>query len=238
MENNFEILKWDSDFFNFKVAKINDFSSEDSYFKMVDELKQGGVKLAYCFSVPDSFMDKILKKDNVFLADEKITFSHLINKGEIDLPEVNIKEFSEGVVTDKMLDIAIQTSEHSRFRVDNNFKNEEFKKLYFQWIKNAVENKQGGKLYTYQEGNTLKGLIYLKEISDKTGSISLIGVDQGYRGEQIGSKLINKSMDYFNRLGKTEVQVVTQKANVLACDFYKKNRFEIMDTVNVYHLWV
>ena len=84
----------------------------------------------------------------------------------------------------------------------------------------------------------MKGLIYLKDINDKIGSISLIGVDEGYRGEQIGTKLIDQSVLYFSKLGKKEVQVVTQKANILACNFYTKNGFEIMDTVNVYHLWV
>ncbi len=84
----------------------------------------------------------------------------------------------------------------------------------------------------------MKGLIYLKDINHKTGSISLIGVDQGYRGEQIGTKLIEKATSYFSKLGKKEVQVVTQKANVLACNFYTKNGFQMIDTVNVYHLWI
>ena len=33
-----------------------------------------------------------------------------------------------------------------------------------------------------------------------------------------------------------ELQLVTQKANVLACNFYKKNGFQIIETVNVSHL--
>jgi ribosomal protein S18 acetylase RimI-like enzyme len=39
-------------------------------------------------------------------------------------------------------------------------------------------------------------------------------------------------------MGKLEVQVVTQKANILACNFYKKNGFNLIETINVYHLWV
>jgi dTDP-4-amino-4,6-dideoxy-D-galactose acyltransferase len=66
----------------------------------------------------------------------------------------------------------------------------------------------------------------------------LIGVDQGYRGEQIGTKLINQALSYFKKTGKFEVQVVTQKANVLACNFYTKNGFHLVNTINVYHLWI
>ena len=238
MKNKFEIVEWDSNFFDFKVAKINHFDSIEEFNAIKEQLKLEKVKLAYIFSKPESDIDLTLQHENVFLADEKVTFFQDIGVDKIGVYDSLIKEYKTGIVTDKMLDIAIQTSEYSRFRVDINFKNEEFKKLYFQWIKNAVEDKDTGKLFIYLENNVLKGLIYLKEINDKIGSISLIGVDEGYRGEQIGTKLINQAIFYFSNLGKKEVQVVTQKANVLACNFYAKNGFQILDTVNVYHLWL
>lgn len=237
MKNKFEILQWDSNFFGFKVAKINDFDSVNEFNLVREELQKEQVKLAYVFCEPNSKSDQILKSSDVFLADEKVTFSRFIEVSK-DNSNASIEEYIEGIVNDKMLDIAIQTSEYSRFRVDVNFKNEEFKKLYYQWIKNAVEDRNTGKLFVYQENTVLKGLIYLKEINDKIGNISLIGVDEGYRGEQIGTKLIEKATSYFSKLGKKEVQVVTQKANVLACNFYTKNGFQIIDTVNVYHLWL
>ena len=238
MKNKYEILEWDSTFFGLKVAKVNPFDSIEEFDCIREDLKSNQIELAYVFSEPNSKMDGILKQVNVFLADEKVTFSYKIDEISDNLDDSFIEEYQDAIVTDKMLDIAIQTSEYSRFRVDVNFKNEEFKKLYFQWIKNAVEDKDTGKLFIYQESNVMKGLIYLKEINDKIGSISLIGVDEGYRGEQIGTKLIDQSVLYFSKLGKKEVHVVTQKANILACNFYTKNGFEIKDTVNVYHLWV
>ena len=238
MKNKFEILEWDSNFFDFKVAKINHFVSIEEFNAIKEQLKFEKVKLAYIFSKPESVIDLTLQNENVFLADEKVTFSQDIGENRIEVNDSLIKEYKSGIVSDKMLDIAIQTSEYSRYRVDVNFKNEEFKKLYFQWIKNAVEDRDTGKLFIYQENNVLKGLIYLKEKNDQIGSISLIGVDEGYRGEQIGTKLINQANFYFRNLGKKELQVVTQKANVLACNFYTKNGFQIIDTVNVYHLWL
>ena len=238
MKNKFEIVEWDSEFFGFKVAKINNFNSNEEFEFIKKELKSNQVELAYVFSEPNSNVDTVLKTSNVFLADEKVTFSREIDDVNYSLDFSFIEEYRDDIVTDKMLDIAIQTSEHSRFRVDVNFMNEEFKKLYYQWIKNAVEHQGNGKLFVFQNKDLLKGLVYLKEIDETKGSISLIGVDQGYRGEQIGTKLIHQAVAHFNNLGKKEVQVVTQKANVLACNFYTKNGFEIIDTVNVYHLWV
>ena len=238
MKNKFEIVEWDSTFFGLKVAKVNPFDSMEEFNVIKKELTSNQVELAYVFSEPNSKMDVILKQVNAFLADEKVTFSCKIDEISDNLDDSFIEEYQDAIVTDKMLDIAIQTSQYSRFRVDANFKNEEFKKLYYQWIKNAVEDRNTGKLFVYQENTVLKGLIYLKEINDKIGSISLIGVDEGYRGEQIGTKLIEKATSYFSKLRKNEVQVVTQKANALACNFYTKNGFQIIDTVNVYHLWL
>ena len=238
MKNKFEIVEWDSNFFELKVAKVNSFDSKKEFDEIKEELIYNKVELAYVFSEPNSKMDAVLKQEQVFLADEKVTFARKIIEFEQKVGLENIEEYKGTFVTDKMLDIAIQTSEFSRFRIDCNFKKEEFKNLYYQWIKNAVENQANGKLFVFQNKDLLKGLVYLKEIDDTKGSISLIGVDQGYRGEQIGTKLIHQAIAHFNNLGKKEVQVVTQKANVLACNFYTKNGFEIMDSVNVYHLWV
>lgn len=238
MKSKFEILEWDSNFFDFRVAMINSFDSIQEFSLLKKELKFHQIKLAYMFCKPKSEYDKVMKSSNIFLADEKVTFSHLLNEINDDIDYSSIKEYQDSIVTDKMLDIAIQTSEYSRFRVDDNFKNEEFKKMYFQWIKNAVVNKGNDRLFVYEEDKALKGLIYLKEINSKIGSISLIGVDQGYRGEKIGSKLINKAKKHFKDIGKNEVHVITQKQNVLACNFYQKNGFNLIDTTNVYHLWL
>ena len=238
MKNKFEILEWDSTFFGLKVAKVNHFDSIEEFDVIKKELTSNQVELAYIFSLPNSKMDAILKNEQVFLADEKVTFARMITEFELEGEVDVIEEYNDANVTDKMLDIAIQTSEFSRFRIDTNFREDAFKKLYHQWIKNAVEHQGNGKLFVCQDNHVLKGLVYLKEIDETKGSISLIGVDQGYRGEQIGTKLIHQAVFYFSKLGKKEVQVVTQKANMLACNFYTKNGFQIIDTVNVYHLWV
>jgi len=235
----FQQLEWDSNFFGFEVAKYNnDISSQADFEDVCCSLKANNVKLCYLFVDPDSQMDKILKKNQVFLADEKITYFKNINSKINVIIDKNIQLNAESKVSEKMLDIAIQTSEYSRFRIDKKLPENAFKELYFKWIQNAVNDKESGELFVYKDNNVLKGLIYLKEINEKNGSISLIGVDQGYRGEQIGSKLIQKSEEYFKTINKNELQVVTQKANKLACRFYEKNGFKVRNITNVYHLWL
>ncbi len=239
MNTYFQLLEWDSNFFEFNVTKINSILTNDAEFdSMQCLLLENNVRLAYLFVEPGSLMDVFFQSKNIFLADEKVTYSKIIDKKNNYTIDNNIKSNNEEQVTEKMLDIAIQTSEHSRFRIDEKLPQNSFKKMYFQWIYNAVNDKENGKLFVYNDDNLLKGLIYLKEINQNIGSISLIGVDQGYRGEQIGSKLIQQCEVYFNSSNKKEVQVVTQKANELACKFYEKNGFVVKDIVNVYHWWL
>lgn len=239
MTTKFQILDWDSNFFGFKVAKVSSsLTNEDEFHSLEQLLKENNVRLAYLFVEPGTKMDALLQSKNIFLADEKVTYSKTINlKSDKEVDEHIYLNDEEGV-SEKMLDIAIQTSKHSRFRIDKKMPQNAFKELYFKWIQNAVKDFENVKLFVYNNEDTLKGLIYLKEINDKIGSISLIGVDHGYRGEQIGSKLIHQCEAYFKSINKEEVQVVTQKANELACRFYEKNGFIVKDVTNVYHWWL
>lgn len=239
MTTKFQFLDWDSNFFGFKVAKVSSsLTNEDEFHSLEQLLKENNVRLVYLFVEPGTKMDTLLQSKDVFLADEKVTYSKTINLKSDIIVDENIQLNDEKQVSEKMLEIAIQTSEYSRFRIDEKLPQNSFKELYFKWIQNAVNDKENGKLFVYKDEDTLKGLIYLKEINEKIGSISLIGVDQGYRGEQIGSKLIHQCDAYFKSIYKEEVQVVTQKANELACRFYEKNGFIVKDVTNVYHWWL
>mgnify|MGYP002355965114 CR=1 FL=1 len=63
-------------------------------------------------------------------------------------------------------------------------------------------------------------------------------VDQTVRGQSIGSKLINATFFHYSKIGIFDIEVVTQKDNQLACNFYEKNNFKIKNIENIYHLWI
>lgn len=83
-------------------------------------------------------------------------------------------------------------------------------------------------------------LEYLSETEqDNTiGNLSLIGVDQSVRGQNKGSKLVNATFYHYSQKNIFDNEVVTQKANHLACKFYEKNGFGIKNIVNIYHIWL
>ncbi len=126
---------------------------------------------------------------------------------------------------------------YSRFKIDPYFRNNEFERLYTEWIEKSVERRLANEVLIYNEGDELLGFITLA-LREKTGSIGLIAVDENQRGKAIGKKLIRAALAYFKDHKITTVEVVTQKANYAACRFYESCGFKIKSIVNIYHLWI
>jgi ribosomal protein S18 acetylase RimI-like enzyme len=172
----------------------------------------------------------------IFLGDEKVTY--IINGfREHRSVDSNIRSYSLTYPTEKLKILALQSGLYSRFKVDPNFKNNEFGKLYEQWIVNSVKKITASECLVYFDGEVEKGFITLA-IKEDTGSIGLIAVDEMERGKSIGRKLLNASFDYFSKRNIDRVEVVTQKANESACVFYEKLGFEVKNIINIYHLWL
>lgn len=234
----FEILEWDTQFFGIKIAKINDFKSEEEFYDILNEIKRNKIKLLYFFIEPDDiYRNSILLKNNAILVDEKITYKLNIENIHIADNFQHIKFYSNNELTQDLINISIQTSEFSRFRIDKNIGDSFCDKLYTKWIENAVNKHFNDAIYVYSENGRIEGLVTLKSIAD-SGSISLIGVDAKSRGKNIGTLLIKKSIVHYQEMNINYIEVVTQKANALACKFYEKNGFTIQSIKNIYHLWV
>lgn len=237
MNKGFEILEWDTQFFGVKVAKLNVFIGADELDGIVADLKANDVKVAYCSVEPnDTRMNMALSAKGAILADEKVTYT--IDTNLIDPVVSNaVVEYDDAEVNNELVSIAQQSGEFSRFRIDKNFDDDACNRLYRQWIINAVSKKFDSILYVYKSNLKILGLVSLKNLSN-SGSISLIGVDHNARGKNIGTELIGKAIKHYQEKGVFKLDVVTQKANWLACRFYEKNGFSISNVKNIYHLWL
>jgi dTDP-4-amino-4,6-dideoxy-D-galactose acyltransferase len=234
----YEILQWDSDLFGFKIAKVVfEDTINDNFQEVIHKLKENNVKLIYCYINPDnSFNQQLKEKYKAFQVDEKVTYTQNIENRKF-IVNANIIEYKKGEITSKLISLAIQSSEYSRFRIDKHFPENSCDKLYAQWITNSVKNIFDNAVYVYLENDIIKGLVTLKDKPD-AGSISIIGVDKGERGKNIGTELIHAAFFHYQQLNLNKIDVVTQKANKPACKFYEKNGFEIEYIENIYHIWL
>ena len=237
--NTYEIKKreWDSDFFGYNVFSIDLTRHKDVDIAQLRKiLEKIGSKVCYCYADPNNLhISSRFKESGVEIADRKVTFTKaVIGEGAID---PNIKNVYQTTMSQKILDIALQSGVHSRFNIDKKFDNNEYARLYSEWIRKSISGELASAVFVYFVDGVEAGLI---TIGSKNGiaDIGLLAVDKHYRGLGIGSKLILAAESQARSMNLSSIQVVTQLDNEPACNLYKKNGFNISSTENIYHLWL
>lgn len=234
-------MNWDSDFFGFNICQIelkNNISS-DEINHIICRLKNESFKLCYFFLPKENkSVNNFFNRNNIPLVDEKILYTLKIdNKLEL-LYSKNICEYSEYDCINELINLSIQSSHKSRFRIDKNFSPVACDKLYKIWIEKSISGILADKVYVFKNvNNVIQGMITLKR-NDNFGSIGLISVDTNVQGEKIGKKLLHRAFKYFLDNDINKVNVVTQWRNEQARKFYERNGFVIDKITNIYHLWI
>jgi dTDP-4-amino-4,6-dideoxy-D-galactose acyltransferase len=225
--------EWDSNFFGYPIAEVkkDSFTSED--LDVIKGLaKEKKFDLLYLISHLES---KDLENEGCLLADIKVIYKQEL-KGNVDIDE-NVFLFTPEEDYQKLITLSLVSGVHSRFKLDANFVNNEFEKLYIEWIKKSVDRNLADVVYVYNPGGQIQGMVTLKINHDKA-SIGLIAVNAECRGNKIGKKLIDATINYALSNECKYLEVPTQRQNLSACNFYKKNGFSISSTEYIYHLWL
>lgn len=225
--NDIIYQKWDSDFLGLSVGKL---LIENNNFTFTKEVKN---KLTQ-FELVYIFSEELLNVDesSAFkLVDQKITFSCYLEGLEY-YSNPNIIKTS--LLTSRLEQLSLQSGLHSRFK-DENFESGCFERIYNEWIVKSLKGEFDDCVYSYIEEDTL-GFFSYKNCGSWS-KIGLIAVDETQRGRGIGTKLISKAKSVAKEEGLNEIRVSTQLNNTLACSFYLKNGFVMIDKVNIYHFW-
>ncbi len=227
-----EILNWDSDFFGYKIGRINISKKEIFIFSQFKKLSND-FKLIYVFS------DKIIKNKHLKLVDQKVTLSQeLFDMNCPKLTDENIHSFNKDIHCYRQLkELVLTSGVYSRFNVDGGFNNNEYEKLYHEWIKNLIEDKKTIDIIIYVENDEILGFTTIKGIDDNLADIGLVAVSQKARGKGVGTKLINNSKRIAFANGFDFIQVVTQKNNLPAIKLYEKCNFKSQKLIYIYHFW-
>jgi len=224
-------LEWDSKFFNKQIAFIDGFKATDEQIsKGIDEFLQCGTDCIYLYiRRPVN-----LPEYDIVLADKKRIY--ILEKPEYKelsyLPYMSRPVYN-GKPSD-LYDLAIQSGEHSRFKIDPHFSVDEFTNLYKKWIDNSV-NEGFADFVLVALDPEPQGFITAKIKEDKI-SIGLFATKRKYRGKGIGSRLIQEIINVASKHG-LKVEVVTQAENKTACEFYERRGFSLADEQYVYHIW-
>lgn len=221
-------VKWDTSMFNIKVGCIENESSYNLK-SIKDEAIKENFNVVYI---------RTKKKNEEFIDlfyDEKILYSQILDGNEGELSE-NIKSFKNKEVSSELIELALQSGLYSRYKLDTNFPEGTFNKLYKTWIVNSVNTDFATDVLVYYKDGKCAGLLTYN-IKDDRSAIGILAVSDKYRKLGIGTKLFRH---YLASLPKNikYLDVVTQGCNKAACAFYEKNKFKVSDITYVYHLWL
>jgi UDP-N-acetylglucosamine 2-epimerase (non-hydrolysing) len=230
-------LKWDSDFFGYKVGKI--YLKENT---AIDKSDIKDFRLIYIFDDGCDIKNYIqIEKLGAKLADTKMELEMKIEKKtHIDtnldkkyrLVVLNKNDFNKETIS-----LGIEAGKFSRFKKDINFKNNEFKKLYTKWVENSLNRVDFVEVYGIKYKSTAIGMVSLKKISAKEITISLIAVNENFQNQGLGTVLVSQAVEFCKSEGFDTLSVTTQEENINAMKFYQKLNFVIRKKERIYHLW-
>lgn len=224
-------LEWDTNFFNKKIGKLYlDNSSEFSIDIFKELVKK--FELVYIYTKEEVNI-------GLRVIDKKITLVKHDIRAPSQLANINSIEFFNNALHDLecVKKLALVSGVFSRFKKDTNFRNNEYERLYLQWITNSITDKDKTHTLIYIIENKIVGLLTLSITNKNLAEIGLVAVDENYRGRGIGKQLLIKAFMLSQELGVNDIQVVTQIENKPALKLYYSVGFSIKNIINIYHYW-
>jgi len=224
-------LSWDSDFFGYPIGIIS-LSENESLDEAI--LYKSSYKLIYISSKNElaNFANKIRHVDT------KITFKKNILNQNYDLGNSICHSFDSNIHDYSQLKIlALESGKYSRFKLDRNFRNGEFEKLYTKWLDESIKKKIAREVFVYTKNNDVVGFITVGKKTSILYDIGLISVSPNYQGQGIGSILIKNAEVYASLQNAHDMQVVTQEQNSNGVNLYIKNGYRVDTKVFIYHYW-
>ena len=223
-----KILGWDSHFFNKKIGEIeiNDeiyFSSDIHKFDLL-YIKQ---KNNNCLKLKNF-------KENY--SETKVVFSKNISKSNNPLNRFVFSAFNTVVNKEQIYKLAFESGNFSRFRLDSNFKQHEFEALYITWVDNSFSKELADDILIYKKQNSILGFVTYKVIDDYA-KVGLIGVCNDHQGKGIGTALLLEVENKLCTNHLKELRIPTQLQNKLACKFYTKLGYHIIEKTIIKNYW-
>lgn len=226
MKVNF--LQWDSDFFKKKICDIT-INQEEKNINLTEDYDLIVVKQLSDFDIDLNGFDLSFKETKV---------NFIKQLGIHDQPDSEIIKDSDDSEKDEdfFKELAYESGKKSRFLLDEKFGEVKFKELYDIWVINSLNKKFALKIFYIEDNGKAIGFVTLQKY-DHLGKIGLIATHPDFQGKGFGKKLLQKAENFCIKNGITHMEIPTQKENIQACSFYKKQGYEIKDEIIIKHYW-
>jgi dTDP-4-amino-4,6-dideoxy-D-galactose acyltransferase len=239
---DFNKMQWESGFFGFPVATIINHNGPELK-SILKQLSLLDYKLAFLFSSEkDVELQQYAAKNGGLLVDRKVTYKRsvpiqIIPDKQSENHGKSIRINPSHIQAEELFDLAYSAGHYSRFKADQNFRKNDFKRLYSQWVINSLNGQLADYTIVVYGAEGIEGFSTLK-LTNNIAKIGLISVDASKQNQGIGKSLIQESFRICVEKMVSTIEVVTQMDNSEACLFYEKVGFSILSIHYVYHFWL
>lgn len=236
----FDSLAWDSEFFGFKVGRIDGpFAPSGALAQVLASARsQSQVQLVYgqCDS-SDAMSSAEAVRCKGFLADAKRTYFLALSR-ELDAPlppQVSVAT-NDTLSLRQLRLLAWQSAAFSRFRVDPAMPTGAWRRLYSTWIRKSLTRDLADQVLVERVDGAIVGMLTLK-FRPRQAEIGLFAVNPDWRGRGIGRRLLAAARHHSLANGCDGLSVVTQGTNLPACRIYEADGYILRTAHDIFHFW-
>lgn len=226
MNYSWKLDKFDTEVFDFKVAKIIHIESEKYIEELINQLTKNKIRYA-TYRVLSSNIPVIqeLQRNNFILVDGLISLATNPFELNIEPPAGQVREAKHDDFPSlkKMTEGLYLLSRIYNDTLISKTKADEF---FIKWVKNSISGDAADSVLVWEEEGKLLGYITLQ----KKGQIPLIGVSKEARGRGIAKKLIEASLNKFKKWGVKNVIIETQMSNIPALRLDQDCGFKVINS--------
>lgn len=223
-----QYLHWDSNFFNKVIGKLTLSAQEQP------ELELDNYDVLFVYQNEDFQID--IPNFELSFSDTKLVFQKKIGlTGDVIPKEIkSIKNVGDH--KNRLHELGYLSGTYSRFRLDENFEEDEFKSLYRLWIDKSIKLEIADDIFVFLKNNEVLGFLSFT-INKPYTKLRLMAIDPKHRGMGIATKLMDAVEQHVKNKGIQFIQIPTQKSNASACNLYVKNGFQIIHKEIIKHYW-
>lgn len=220
-------LDWDSEFFGRRIGriKVDCLGAELREFQCVFDLIYVETTCENDCCAPPSHPEW-------FDAGRKLTFATATCEGRLDAAITQLTTRSP-----ELQELAWLSGHQSRYRLDPNFTEEEYRRLYTRWIDACLEGQWDATILGIERHDELAGFVTVESMADHA-RIGLIAVHSDHQGQGLSSQLIRAAKVIAKETGHEELRVSTQHTNEAAVHAYLNRGFDPLSSVQHYHWWM
>lgn len=237
-------LQWDSEFWQFPVARLLDPRLPLVAPAIVDAwCHDQDIRCLYALVDPLAPRAAVQYQGQAYvLVDERVTLTWQICSRQLDVP----LEVPDGVVVrscasadlEPLQQIAAESHTDTRFFADTRFPRLQAQKLYALWIANSCAGFAEHVLVAELAGAAVGYCSCHVPAGDpRAGSIGLIAVAPAARGLGVGQALVTHAQRWFANRDLDQVSVVSQGRNAAALRLYRRCGFSVQLRQHWYHRW-